>query len=84
MTRPCAALSFNRAARAYQVHVAIVALPDGSHGVATWAPEAPVWLRRPLERAFARHARLNLHTLIRAARLNRTGPGVARFTGARR
>jgi hypothetical protein len=83
MPRPCAALSFNRAARAYQVHVAIVDLPDGSHGVATWAPRAPAWLRRPLERAFARQARRNVRGLVRVARRDRPGPGVS-FYPARR
>jgi hypothetical protein len=82
--RHCAARSFDRIARSYNVHIALVETTDGSHGVAAWAPRAPVWLRRPLERAFARQARRNLHTLVRDARLNRTGPGVARFTGARR
>jgi hypothetical protein len=80
----CAARSFNRVARAYNVHIALVETPDGSHGVAAWAPNAPAWLQRPLERAFARQARRNLHSLIAVARRNRTGVGVARFTRASR
>jgi hypothetical protein len=84
MTRPCAAASFNRAARAYQVHVAIVDLPDGSHGVATWAPRAPAWLRRPLGRAFARQARHDLRALARIARCDRPGPGVSFYQARRR
>jgi hypothetical protein len=78
-----AARSLNRAAYAYKVHVAILDLPDGSHGVATWAPRAPAWLRRPLERAFARQANRSLRGLARIARRDRPGPGVS-FYPARR
>jgi|HubBroStandDraft_6_1064221.scaffolds.fasta_scaffold287804_3 hypothetical protein len=80
----CAARSFDRIARSYHIHIALVETTDGSHGVAAWAPRAPVWLRRPLERAFARQARRTLRSLIAVARRNRTGVGVARFTRASR